>query len=172
MFTGLTDARKHRLINLPEPVGASDAATKGYVDAGQADLPSFRASRASDQTTGTTIIFDTESVDIGAGYNPATGIYTAPRAGVYQFNATVWFENNTGGNSPAYLNLVTSVGSLGVVYHQPVTNGTVLALHIAGCVKLAAGETAYIDTVLNTSTGIHVWGSGFAAVFTGSYLHS
>lgn len=63
----------------------------------------------------TTVIFDTEDADAGNNYNNATGIYTAPVAGVYTFTAqlritsnataaqlpgTYFFSKNAGGAAP------------------------------------------------------------------------
>jgi len=42
----------------------------------------------------TTVIFDTEDSDPGANYNPATGIYTAPTAGVYSFASSLRLFSN------------------------------------------------------------------------------
>ena len=36
-----------------------------------------------------TVMFYTELLDIGGGYNPSTGVYTAPQAGTYTFTWTL-----------------------------------------------------------------------------------
>ena len=59
--------------------------------------PGFLASQSAEQSnfaTGyTTIIFDTESYDIGSNYNTSTYTFTAPVDGRYLFTATLGMKN-------------------------------------------------------------------------------
>lgn len=54
----------------------------------------------------TTVIFDAEDVDQGANYNNATGVYTAPVAGVYSFSSSLRLFSNASpgqlGSSPYF----------------------------------------------------------------------
>jgi hypothetical protein len=43
------------------------------------------------QSTVTTIIFDLEQYDVGANYNPGTGVYTVPATGIYELNSALKF---------------------------------------------------------------------------------
>lgn len=49
------------------------------------------------QNTGNVCIYNTEDYDIGAGYDPNTGIYTVPVAGTWIFTAGAVFGNTSGG---------------------------------------------------------------------------
>ena len=46
-------------------------------------------------TTGQTVQFATETLDIGGGYNPSTSVYTVPQTGTYTFTWTllIWNKN-------------------------------------------------------------------------------
>lgn len=59
----------------------------------------------SDQTLAnnatTTLIFDTEDADQGGNYDNATGIFTAPVAGIYTFSADILVTGNASANQAA-----------------------------------------------------------------------
>lgn len=55
----------------------------------------YRSSSAS-LTAGTnTLVFDTETIDRASNFNNTTGVFTAPKDGVYQVNANVNLQNNS-----------------------------------------------------------------------------
>ena len=64
--------------------------------------PSFRAYDVANVTKGVTgaIVFNTPAHNVGGHYDAATGIFTAPVGGIYQFNF-VAFNSNSSGNMVA-----------------------------------------------------------------------
>lgn len=111
----------------------------------------FAAERSgSTQTAGTTIIFNGESYDIGAGFNSTTGVFTAPVAGDYSFSATVETTNSSGANIGFQMRIVCSsagsVASQSTV--QPTASVWATNVHVSS-VRLAAGET--VSIVSNTA---------------------
>ena len=61
---------------------------------------SFSAySTIKSSTQGQTIVFEHETIDVGNGYDPSTGIYTAPRTGRYVFTYTVGQNGGASNNN-------------------------------------------------------------------------
>ncbi|MHC5066659.1 MAG: C1q-like domain-containing protein, partial [Planctomycetota bacterium] len=94
---------------LAHEVAINDNATRiTDLEGTQFSVPAFRAV-VSAPTTGTstgTVVCDQEVLDDGGGYNPATGVFTAPRAGVY------------------HLSFLTSGARVGIANIAMVKNGT------------------------------------------------
>ncbi|CAC5358880.1 unnamed protein product [Mytilus coruscus] len=59
------------------------------------DVIAFSAYRSASQSLsfGTIVHFDKVWTNIGNGYNPTTGIFTAPRSGLYHFTSVLMSEN-------------------------------------------------------------------------------
>lgn len=70
----------------------------GEVGAGTASSVNFQAQMSSTASgvtgdgTNYTLLCDQVNSSIGGGYDNGTGIFTAPKAGLYQFNATIVYE--------------------------------------------------------------------------------
>jgi hypothetical protein len=112
--------------------------------------PSFAAYRAtSEQSAGTTLIFNTEQFDTGSNYNTSTGVFTAPVAGIYSFSASAQFTNATGGNVGAQMRISCSnagdVAGSSFLY----ATGTTFSVSTSVVVKLAASET--VSVILNSA---------------------
>ena len=110
VFTGAATFNGNMTANANTVIGSdsSDTLTVNATTSlvGYADTPNtaaFSAYRASSQSlpisTVTTIIFPTESVDRDGGYNNSTGVFTAPRTGLYQVNAVIGIQNNAVGTA-------------------------------------------------------------------------
>jgi len=78
------------------PATAQDASTKNYVDTLLAIKGFLAKNLMSVDGSYRRCIFNGEELDIGAGYNTSTGIYTVPTAGYYIFNANVNISTGSG----------------------------------------------------------------------------
>ncbi len=101
------------------------------------------------------MLFNTELFDLGGNYNPATGKFTAPTTGVYQFN--VGSYKSEPANSRHAIQVYKNAAFLltmeywynGVTNNNNVRNGSVL-------LQLNAGDTIEIwfqQTVASTFIG-------------------
>jgi hypothetical protein len=113
--------------------------------------PAFSASLNGSQqnvTSGSTVTltFGTVNHNRGSAYNGSTYIFTAPVAGMYQFNARARVDGITGGLNYAILALITS----GKTYNDICSaSGSYNNLTIAVATYMASGDTAYVT--LNSS---------------------
>jgi hypothetical protein len=125
--------------------------------------PAFYATRTTTaQTAVGTIVFDTEVTDIGSIYAPGTGRFTAPVAGVYEFNFSLladcdtasnsfiicYFRKGTGGGAPntqvgpSYYSASASTGALNF---SPVYGNIILSLVANDTIEV------YLGTVNNSA---------------------
>lgn len=68
-----------------------------------------------------TVLFDSETVDQSASYDPGTGIFTAPVAGKYQINATISLANLGAGHNFAQMAVVVGATN----YYTEINPGAV-----------------------------------------------
>jgi hypothetical protein len=109
--------------------------------------PTFWAWNGQGSTTGITsdqlITFSNTDLNIGGNYSTATGRFTAPIAGVYQFNCMGLYRAN-GGASRVELTFFrngANVSSRGLAYASPTSAGQHhQAVHIQYIANLAAGD--------------------------------
>lgn len=112
----------------------------------------FHAHNSGNQTSGTTIIFDTiDKQTGGSNYSGGTGIFTAPVTGWYAFSASP-FIDNTGGGATNWVVLInanaTDVGHLQL--QIPAT--TTISFPISVVTFLSSGQTAFIQATTFTAS--------------------
>uniref|UniRef100_A0A0B6ZJ78 C1q domain-containing protein n=1 Tax=Arion vulgaris TaxID=1028688 RepID=A0A0B6ZJ78_9EUPU len=109
----------------------------------------FTAAITEDRTVnaGNTIVFNTVLNNIGTGYDPITGVFTAPRGGVY----TIAFNAVTQANSKVYVDLVhndvyqvSAYGSSGWGSYATASTTLNLRLKKGDRVVIKARHTAYL----------------------------
>jgi hypothetical protein len=112
----------------------------------------------------TTIIFGNVNLNMGNGYNPETGIFTATEDGVYSFTWSVL--TNTGGT----IYLAAAVDSEDRVYtcvHNSQSSYSSTTGHLLQ--KLRKGNQVRIRIFHQAATFIH---TGYYTYFSGSKINS
>ena len=106
----------------------------------------------------TTLIFDNEQRDTDSAYNPATGVYTCPKAGLYRVEAQVAATPAATGSSVTVLTR---------------RNGGETARNGSGFTTAASGQNAYaqVADVINCAIGdtidVQAFGSAAHPIVTG-----
>ena len=151
-----------------------------------ATAPAFNARRTGGllilaASVYTTIKFDTENTDLSNNYDNTTGIFTAPVAGVYQFNSVVIVQNAATGTANflgAFFtkNNVTSAGvnqydfgngsiplALASGSNQITVNGSVI-------LQLAATDTIRVNVIMGSIGGTGNFNALNTSHFSGALL--
>ncbi|CAC5394170.1 C1QL [Mytilus coruscus] len=125
--------------------------------------PTFFASLKTYQTLSNIkdiVKFDDAKINVGGGYDSTTGIFTAPRNGIYIFSCTIMA--NGGGNVQFQLNKNDLLYTNGYAAKSDYGTQTVNSL-----VKLKTGDKVYIKH--RTGTSQTVYGNHFST-FSGYLL--
>lgn len=106
----------------------------------------FAKRGGSNQGSANNVIFDIEVTDIGSGYDPTTGIFTAPVAGTYLVCATVRIVNNTGSSQSfsVYINKNNGATQHGGIYITNLASAGRTTIALTHAVKCSAGDTLRI----------------------------
>lgn len=122
------------------------------------DVIAFSAYRSTSQSLsiGTVVKFDKVWTNIGNGYNPNTGIFTAPRSGLYHFTSVRMSENNS-----INLRLFLNNSMKSTVYiktrYETGSFDVLLSLEKRDTVSIKSSGTL----TLHSSSGIYISFSGY-----------
>lgn len=115
-------------------------------------IPAFSAVLTHKQSVSANDIikFDKVFTNIGKGYNPSTGIFTAPVAGVYQFSSVVMSDKGQHLVASLFHN-ATRVSSVHIKTHNNQTGALGMVLNLKKgdeiAVKPARSYTIYSDSM-------------------------
>lgn len=101
-----------------------------------------------------TVVFDTEVFDVGSGYNPATGIFTAPETRTYLFCVQIQFEGLNASITDGESFIETTGGDYQIGrnnFGAIRTAGAQALVGLSTCipVQMNAGDTAQVRLQIN-----------------------
>nr|XP_020504475.1 uncharacterized protein LOC109995179 isoform X1 [Labrus bergylta] len=112
--------------------------------------------------TDTTLVYRTVITNLGNAYNSATGIFTAPVAGVYYF--TIFCHS--GGDHTTSLKLYKNSQMMVAINDYPTGTDQSDNGGNAVFLQLQPGDHVYVVLGVNT----HVWGNDYVTTFSGSLV--
>jgi hypothetical protein len=140
----------------------------GVGTGGGGSTVNFQAFRTSNQSvTGgsvaDTIIYDTAVSNVGAGYNTATGVFTAPSTGFYSFSTCVFVSGLSGlaGNTSILLAYTGSTQSLRMIQQGlgSYAGGDVIILNSSWALQMTAGDTMQVQPFADGTGNYTIFGT-------------
>lgn len=165
-----------RTLNLPDASGTIlTTATPGVPVNGPAFSASMSASQSISAATITKIVFNTETFDTNANYDPTTNYRFQPTvAGYYQMNLNIWLRSN-GGAGIAHYSYIMKNGSttVGFMDNDAPASGFDTATPVTALVYLN-GSTDYLEAFARVSggTGTVCSNNPTLATFSGSLVRA
>jgi len=162
------------------PTGTTTAEFKGDLMA--AAQPMFFATLSAqlDNVTGDattyTVIYNTETYDIGSNYNTTTGVFTAPTTGKYIIGCTIGIVSPASGHTSGQITVVSDGPNSPSLNINPYNNYA--ATNIAGynvCYVLELDAADTVKTTLDIAGGaktIDIYHGGGGSNFFASLLPS
>ena len=102
--------------------------------------PCFHVLKTGGVPRNTAILYNNINFNVGNGYNSATGVFTAPMAGIYHVKAEILLPN-TAGEYRLFL-IAAGKTSRYVIFYQGTTN-SFHTLFVEGVYNFAKGDTVY-----------------------------
>jgi len=140
----------------------------GFVDV-KSSTVHFFVTRTSAWNAGGVMPFQKEYLNLGGGMNLTSGVFTAPKAGIYAFSFAGLCSGvgtNYAGNALVYLQRNGADVAAGYSYIEGATSNTLPTLAVHGTFKLNKGDTI---TIRHAGGTVHSAGDS-PTQFTGSLL--
>jgi hypothetical protein len=113
-------------------------------------------------SSGGVIVFGSTQINIGSGYNTSNGRFTAPVAGVYQFNAQMLLRTNTAPGEATFFRNGANVISRNLSYSLPIGANAHDPMHFMIYINLAAGDFIDVRTSIPGSGADWYFGGGLS----------
>ena len=133
----------------------------------QLNVPAFTASKSttgSFPATTTDMLFNTELLDNNSNYDPATGKFTAPIAGVYHFDTSLVGSIGSGADVRVFGRFFKNGSAVGDEFSFVFASGPAATTSRGFAMALAAGD--YVTVRYNYTIGASTIGA-WNAVFSG-----
>jgi hypothetical protein len=167
---GVTGAGTQGVTGIQGVTGAGGAAQASAFLA----FKSAISSNVTGDTTAYTLICDSEIFDQNSDYNAATGVFTAPVTGVYQFSVSVWLQQITSSHVSGRTQFITSNRSYLIQWVNNITDDRP-TFYSVSAVDMDAGDTCYVLLYASGSTKtVDVYGQAELSnysYFCGSIVH-
>jgi hypothetical protein len=104
-------------------------------------------------------VFTSTIVNIGSAYNTSTGAFTAPVAGVYQFNAQMLLRSNANPGEATFFKNGANIIGRNMSYSSPVGANAHDPVHFSAYLSLAQGDSVDVRVSV-VSSGDWYYGGG------------